>query len=687
MLETPTLVKAALHALEGQGAPSREDLARWYELMHLGRILDDKAPNYLKQAIGWSYHAPCAGHDGIQLAAGLAFRAGQDFLFPYYRDMMTCLAAGLTPEEIILNGISKATDPASGGRHMSNHFAKPAIGIQNVSSLTGNHTQHAVGLARAVKYYGRDSVVFCSQGESSLSEGYCSESINGADREQLPVVFIVQDNGYGISVPKHDQSANDYICDNFSGYSNLKIIKCDGLDLLDSMRAVAEALAYVRTGQGPAMVYAMCVRIGSHSNSDRHELYRDDAERAEAKAKDPLPKFRAFCLAHGLGEDELKAIETENQARYLAAHDKAMAAPNPDPATIHDFVIPEGWISAQYPDGTHHAEGSPVSVITALNQTLKEEFRLNPDTFIWGQDMANKEKGGIFNVSKGMQQEFGEKRVFNAPIAEDFIVGTANGFSRLDDKIRVVVEGAEFADYIWPAAEQIVECSHDYWRSNGQFAPNVTIRLASGGYIGGGLYHSQNVEGWLTTLPGIRVVVPAFADDAAGLLRTALRSRGTTLYLEPKFLYNAKMAQAVVPPDFAVPFGKARVRREGTDLTILAYGTPVHFALEAAAKLEKEGKSAEVIDLRSLSPLDTPAILKSVKKTHRVLIAHEDKVFGGFGGELAAICASECFVWLDAPVERVGSEFTPVGFNRILERAILPNADKVLAAARKVLAF
>ncbi|HJV37646.1 MAG TPA: thiamine pyrophosphate-dependent enzyme [Geothrix sp.] len=687
MLETPTLVKAALNALEGQGAPNREDLARWYELMHLGRILDDKAPNYLKQAIGWSYHAPCAGHDGIQLAAGLAFRAGQDFLFPYYRDMMTCLAAGLTPEEIILNGISKATDPASGGRHMSNHFAKPSIGIQNVSSLTGNHTQHAVGLARAVKYYGRDSVVFCSQGESSLSEGYCSESINGADREQLPVVFVVQDNGYGISVPKHDQSANDYLCDNFSGYSNLKIIKCDGLDLLDSMRAMAEAIAYIRTGQGPAMVYAMCVRIGSHSNSDRHELYRDDAERAEAKAKDPLPRFRAYCLANGLAEEELKAIETENQARYLAAHDKAMAAPNPDPATIYDFVIPEGWVSAQYPDGTHHAEGSPVSVITALNQTLKEEFRHNPDTFIWGQDMANKEKGGIFNVSKGMQQEFGEKRVFNAPIAEDFIVGTANGFSRLDDKIRVVVEGAEFADYIWPAAEQIVECSHDYWRSNGQFAPNVTIRLASGGYIGGGLYHSQNVEGWLTTLPGIRVVVPAFADDAAGLLRTALRSRGTTLYLEPKFLYNAKMAQAVVPSDFAVPFGKARVRREGTDLTILAYGTPVHFALEAAAKLEKEGKSAEVIDLRSLSPLDTPAILKSVKKTHRVLIAHEDKVFGGFGGELAAICASECFVWLDAPVERVGSEFTPVGFNRILERAILPNADKVLAAARKVLAF
>ena len=641
MLDTPTLVKTALHALNGHEGPSREDLCHWYELMHLGRLLDDKAPNYLKQAIGWSYHAPCAGHDGIQLAAGLAFRAGRDFLFPYYRDLLTCLAAGLTPEEIILNGISKATDAAGGGRHMSNHFAKPSIGIQNVSSLTGNHTQQAVGLARAVKTYDRDSIVFSSQGESSLSEGYCFESINGADREQLPVVFVIQDNGYGISVPKRDQSANEHICDNFSGFTNLKIIKCNGLDFPDSMRAMEEALAYVRTGRGPAMVYATCVRIGSHSNSDRHELYRDEAERAEAKAKDPLPRFRAYCLEHGLSEDELKAIEIDNQARYLAAHDKAMAAPNPDPASIYDFVIPEAWVSERYPEGTHHESGETLSLIAALNQTLKEEFRHNPDTYMWGQDMANKEKGGIFNVSKGLQQEFGEKRIFNGPIAEDYIVGTANGFVRLDDKIRVVVEGAEFADYIWPAAEQIVETSHDYWRSNGQFSPNITIRIASGGYIGGGLYHSQNVEGWLTTLPGIRVVVPAFADDAAGLLRTAIRSRGTTLYLEPKFLYNAKMAHAVIPPYFAVPFGKARVRREGTDLSILAYGTPVHFALEAAAKLENEGKSAEVIDLRSLSPLDTEAIVASVKKTHRALIAHEDRVFGGFGGELAAIVASE----------------------------------------------
>lgn len=681
------MVKAALAALTPEVPADPDTLKHLYRLMHLGRVLDDKAPNYLKQAIGWSYHAPCAGHDGIQLALGLSFRAGKDYLFPYYRDLLTCLAAGLTPYEIILNGISKKDDPSSGGRHMSNHFGKPEIGIQNVSSLTGNHTQHATGLGRAVKHYGSDAVVFSSQGESSLSEGYCYEAIVGADKEKLPVVFVIQDNGYGISVPKRDQAANEHLCDNFAGLPNLRIVKCDGLDVMDSLRAMGEAIAYAASGAGPAMVYATCVRIGSHSNSDRHEWYRDEAELAEARAQDPLPRFRAHCLKHGLSEADLQALEAENLAAYNEASDQALRAADPDPASIFDFVVPEGWVSGRYPEGLHHEEGTPITLIQALNQTLKEEFRHNPDTFIWGQDMANKEKGGIFNVSKGMQQEFGKARVFNAPIAEDFIVGTANGFSRFDDKIRVVVEGAEFADYIWPAAEQIVECSHDYWRSNGKFAPNITLRLASGGYIGGGLYHSQNVEAWLTSLPGIRVVVPAFADDAAGLLRTAMRSRGMTLYLEPKFLYNSNLAKAVVPEGFAVPFGKARIRRPGKDLTILAYGTPVHFALEAAEALAKEGVEAEVIDLRSLLPLDTEAIFASVKKTHRALVAHEDKVFGGFGGEVAAQVSETCFPWLDAPVGRVGSTFTPVGFNRILERAVLPSTPKVLDAARKVLAF
>ncbi len=677
-----------LTRVSGHPDVSREELKKWYGLMHLSRVLDDKAPNYLKQGLGWSYHAPCAGHDAIQLALGMTFRPNRDYLFPYYRDLATCVAAGLTAEEILLNGMSKATDVASGGRHMSNHFAKPEIGIQNVSSCVANHAQHAVGLARAIKTYGKDSLVFCSLGESSVSEGYFYEAVNGASREQLPVVFVIQDNGYGISVPKTDQTANPYVSDNFSGFLNLKIVHCDGLDVFDSFRAMREAVEFVRSGAGCAMVYATCVRIHSHSNSDRHELYRTPEELEAARNADPLPRFRRTLIDNGLvNEEEIAAIEARNQQIYEAAADRAKTAPDPDPASIHDFVEPEPWVPKDWPEGLPDGSGESETMVQAINTTLKQEFRANPDTYIWGQDVAYRDKGGVFNVTKGMQQEFGAKRVFNGPLAEDFILGTSDGFSRLNEKIRVVVEGAEFADYFWPAAEQMVEMSHEYWRTNGKYVPNVTIRLASGGYIGGGLYHSQNIEGWLTTLPGIRIVYPAFADDAAGLLRTAMRSRGMTLFLEPKFLYNNPMARAKVPAEFAVPFGKARVRREGKDLTIAAYGTPVHFALEAAKKLEAEGKSVEVIDLRSLVPMDLEVIRRSVQKTSRVVVAHEDKVHGGFGGEIASQIQETAFPFLDAPIARVGSEFTPVGFNRILERAILPNADKVLEAARKTLAY
>jgi 2-oxoisovalerate dehydrogenase E1 component len=667
--------------------PTPDEAKEWFRLMQLGRTLDDKAPNYLKQGLGWSYHAPNAGHDGIQLALGLTFRPGRDYLFPYYRDLTTCLAAGVTAEEILLNGMSKATDVASGGRHMSNHFAKPEIGIQNTSSAVSNHAQHAAGLARAVKYYGRDAIVYCSVGESSTSEGYFYEAVNGASREKLPVVFVVQDNGYGISVPKAEQTANRYASDNFASFGNLTVIHCDGTDAFDSFRAMREAAAFAAAGRGCALVHATCVRIGPHSNSDRQELYRSADELAQARASDPLPRLRRRLIEEELAsEAELAAIEAENALLYEEAADRARAAADPDPGSIFEFVTPEPWAPPSadgLPDGT----GDELSLLQALNTTLKEEFRANPDTFLWGQDVANREKGGIFNVTKGMQPEFGDRRVQNAPIAEDYIVGTANGFSRLDDRIRVVIEGAEFADYFWPAAEQMIELSHEYWRTDGRFSPNVTIRLASGGYIGGGLYHSQNIEGWLTTLPGIRVVVPSFADDAAGLLRTAIRSRGVTLYLEPKFLYNLPAARARVPRDFAVPFGKARVRRTGSDLTILAYGTPVHFALDAAAALEKEGAGVEVVDLRSLVPLDLETILASAKKTGRVLVAHEDKVHGGFGGELVAQIQQHAFPWLDAPVGRVGSTFTPVGFNRILERAILPNTEKLLETAREILKF
>jgi 2-oxoisovalerate dehydrogenase E1 component len=455
------------------------------------------------------------------------------------------------------------------------------------------------------------------------------------------------------------------------------------------MNAMAIAKRHVLDECKPVIVHAHCVRMHSHSNSDRHELYRDKEEITEAMGMDPLVKFKKRLLFTGIfSESELENIDLQAKKEISAAHKKAIMMPDPDPASIMDFVIPEPYRPVNFPEGIHNEEGPHKKLIQALNETLKEEFRLNPDTFIWGQDVANKEKGGVFNVTKGMQQEFGRERVFNGPIAEDYIVGTANGMSRFSEKIRIVIEGAEFADYFWPAMEQFVEMTHDYWRSNGQFASNVTIRLASGGYIGGGLYHSQNIEGALSTFPGIRIVYPSFADDAAGLLRTSIRSEGPTMFMEPKALYNDPLAETFVPEGFEVPFGKARIRREGNDLSIITYGNTTHMSLQVADKIFKEsGRQIEVIDIRSLIPLDKATILASVKKTNRALVVHEDKVFAGFGAEIASMITEEAFEYLDAPVKRVGSTFTPVGFNRILERAILPSTEKISEACKEILMY
>lgn len=684
-----------------QAGVDKETLLAWYKEMDLGRIADTQAANYLKKAMGWSYHAPCAGHEGIQLAIGKSFRRKQDYLFPYYRDLMTCLAAGLTVEEIIWNGLSKDTDIAGGGRHMSNHFAKQEFNIQNVSSLTNNHAQHVAGTARALKYYKKDAVAVFSAGESGTSEGYFYEAVNGATREKTPAIFVLQNNKYGISVPVWDQTANVRVADNFRGFNNLLISYCDGTDVLDSYRAMQEAYEWCSSGKGAAMVHADCVRMGSHSNSDRHELYRTDKELSTVKERDPLRTFGNWLIKVGIAtEDSLKKVHDENVKYFSDVADKAEAAPAANPATIHDFVLADNKIVSQapytfqpddistkfYPFHIPTGKTEGMQFIEGINQTLKEEFRLNANTFIWGQDVAYKDKGGIFNVTKGMQPEFGPKRVFNGPIAEDFILGTANGFTRVDQEtIWCVVEGAEFADYFWPAMEQFIETTHEYWRTRGQFCPNIVVRLASGGFIGGGLYHSQNIEASITPIPGVRIVVPSFADDAQGLLRTAMRTRGFTMYLEPKFLYYSQMAKAMpLAENELVPFGKARLRHEGQHISMITYGTTTHFCLQAAAELEKQGIIADVLDLRSLWPLDEEAVLATIKKTGRALIVHEDKVHAGFGGELAAILSEKAFEHLDAPIMRVGSEFTPVGFSKILEEAILPNPKKVLEAALKL---
>lgn len=668
-------------------------LRRWYQLIHLGRQLDLKAATYVRQAKGWSYHSSCAGHEGIQLILGLSFRQGKDFLFPYYRDMMTSIAAGITIKELIENGLSKASDVASGGRHMSNHFSKPSIRIQNVSSATGNHALHAVGVARAIKKYEGDEIAFASFGDASVSEGFVYEAISGAAREILPVVFVIQNNKFGISVPISEQSANRVVAENFLGFKSVKIVSVDGTNVFDSWRGMQEALDYVTSGSGPAIVHADCVRMNSHSNSDRQELYRSAEEIAEAQRFDPVARLRDYLLTKGeISEEELQYIEKENLSVIEKAAEEVEMEPDPDPATAANFVLPPAYEHPQEDVHAAHEEpsGAPSQTIReAINETLKEEFRRNEHTFLWGQDVASHDKGGVFNVTKGMLQEFGNRRIFNAPIAEDFIVGTADGFARYRNDIWVVIEGAQFADYFWPAMEQLIEISHEYYRTNGQFTPNVVIRLASGGYIGGGLYHSQSLDGTFATIPGLRIAMPSFADDAVGLLRMAMRSKGPTIFIENKFLYNQFFTRSPRPSATHVaPFGKARIRREGSDLSIIAWGTPVHFALRAANKLaEEQHIQAEVLDLRSINPLDTEAIIRTVQKTGRLLVAHEHALFGGFGGEVASIVAEQAFQYLDAPVMRVASKASPVPFARGLERAILIQEDDIHAAALKLASF
>ncbi len=740
-----------------------------WRTLFLGRLIDNEAPNFLRKAMGWSYHAPNAGHDAIQLALGATFRPGKDHLFPYYRDLTTALAAGITAKEAILNGLSRDQDVAGGGRHMSNHFAKPAINIHNVSSCVSNHIQHAAGLGLAVKKYAADSVVYCSFGESSTSEGYVYEALNAISKDRLPVVTVMQDNGYGISVPKRDQSANECLADNFAGLAGAKIWRVDGRDVLACFKAMHEATQYAAKGSGCAIVYAWCARIGSHSNSDNHILYRDETELAEAKAHDPLPIFRKWLIDEaGITEARLSEIEADATAEFHEAREYGEKAPKPDPKTALEFVFPPVFEVAgngvpdpqdkQFVEHFEAKKGMGLTLRQGINAALRREFRDNPDTYLWGQDIANKEKEGIFLVTKGMQKEFGHERVFNAPIAENWIMGAANGFSRYNPKIRVVVEGAEFADYFWPAMDQFVECSHDYYRTRGQFTPNVVIRLASGGYIGGGLYHSQTIEGSLANIPGVRIVYPAFADDAYGLMRTCMKSQGPTLFMEPKGLYNDPRTRAHIPQEFHVPFGKARVRREGTDVVVFSYGNAIHMALKAAEELASaasgagilpaavgserrataggtgnpdgsdrrapemvraadtgdhrssdgggshsheggavdpaqgranpaRGISVAVVDLRSLVPLDEETILEWVKKTGRVVIAHEGPEFGGFGGEVAALIAKKAFKHLDAPIERVGARFSPVPFSTVLEAAVLPQPAWIKQAIEAVAGF
>jgi 2-oxoisovalerate dehydrogenase E1 component len=678
---------------------SPDDLTRAFRIMHTSRRLDDREV-VLKRQNRIFFQISGAGHEAVQTAAGMVLRSGQDWFYPYYRDRALCLALGVTPREMLQQAVGAAADPASGGRQMPSHWGHREHHIVSSSSPTGTQFLQAVGCAEATRF--RDiagEVTLVCSGEGATSEGEFWEALNTACLRALPVLFLIEDNGYAISVPREVQTAGGNVAALTLNFPGLFRQEVDGTDFLASYRTMQAAAAYCREGRGPALVHAQCVRLYSHSLSDDERLYKTTAEREAEAARDPVLLFPKLLIDEGvidrrmLQDITFEIDEEVNRATQEALHDDP-----PDPATaLHhlysDTVDPTSEAFLAAPE----FHGAPATMVDLINAALREEMRRNPEILIFGEDVADctreenlrevKGKGGVFKVTHGLQAEFGARRVFNSPIAEAAIVGRAIGMATRG--LKPVAE-IQFFDYIWPAMMQIRdELATLRWRSNGAFSCPALIRVAIGGYLNGGaIYHSQCGEVLFTHIPGLRVVMPANAIDACGLLRTALRADDPVLFLEHKRLYREPYNRSPHPgADFTIPFGKARVVKPGHSATVIVYGALVQKALLAATQIERRDSSIsiEILDLRTLAPYDWAAIRQSVEKTSRVLIAHEDCLSFGYGAEIAARIADELFSSLDAPVRRVGALDTWVGYHPQLEAAILPQTEKLAAEIDRLL--
>src|ERR1700678_1247612 len=721
-------IKSANKTYEGL---SRAQLIEAYRIMYTSRRVDDREI-LLKRQQKIFFQISGAGHEAVGLAAGFALKPGYDWFYPYYRDRALCLALGATPLEMLLMGVGAAADQQSGGRQMPSHWSFPQFNVVTQSSPTGSQILQAVGCAESGRYFAsrpqaakkgegdyrqfkdvnfqRDEVTYVSLGDGATSEGEFWEALNTASNRKLPVLFVVQDNGYAISVPVEVQTAGGSISRLVSGFPNFHFEEVDGTDPVASYGAFQRAAQYCREGHGPAFIHAHVIRPYSHSLSDDERLYRPDAERERDAARDPVSRTQMFLLREGvLDEKGINDLEKKVEEELQVAVDQALAALPPAPESVMKYVYSpdidpaSAAFDTQAVVGPDSADGKKPAAKTMadlINLTLRDEMKRDERIVIFGEDVADcsreeylkrklvKGKGGVFKLTFGLQNEFGADRVFNSPLAEAAIVGRATGMATRG--LKPVVE-IQFFDYIWPAMMQIRdELTVIRWRSNNGFSCPVVIRVAIGGYLtGGAIYHSQCGESIFTHMPGLRVVFPSNALDAAGLLRTAIRCDDPVLFLEHKRLYRETYGRAPYPgPDYMIPFGKAKVVQPGTDLTVVTYGAVVPRALQAAQKLEREHQvSVELIDLRCLNPFDWDAIAASVKKTNRALIAYEDSLSWGYGAEIAARIADQLFHHLDAPVQRIAATDTFVAYQPILEDAILPQASDLFRAMKELAEF
>ncbi len=668
-------------------ALTQEQLLGAYRTMLAARLIDSKILILLKQGKAF-FHIGGSGHEAAQVAMALAMRPGHDWAYPYYRDLAFSLQYGYSIEEVFLESLHRCGGPSSNGFAMPSHYGHKRLRIVSQSSPTGTQYLQALGTAMGSRWDGTDEVVYVSSGEGATSEGEFQEAVSWAVRGKFPVIFVVQNNGYAISVPASDQMPGGSVYEVLKGYPGLHRYRVDGCDFREMYDVAAEAVATARKGEGPCLIEADTVRLLPHSSSDDQRKYRDPSELEEESRRDPIPRLESFLVERGmLAASDIPGVRKEIQERVNRAAETAEAEGFPDPSEVTTYVYaPERIVPAEGFTEPQHA-GANVVMVDAINHALAEELQRNPRMLVYGEDVAG-DKGGVFTATRGLTAKFGPDRVFNSPLAEASIVGTAFGLAVRGD-YRPVVE-IQFGDYIWPAFMQLRdEVAMLRYRSYNQWSCPLVVRVAVGGYIHGGLYHSQSIDGFFAHIPGIRVVYPSNAADAKGLLKTACRENDPVLFLEHKGLYRQSFAARPEPdPDYLLPFGVAAVRREGDDITVVTWGMLVQRALEAARKLEEsDGASIEVIDLRTLNPLDRETILRSVRKTGKLLIAHEDTLTGGFGAEIAAIVAAEAFERLDAPVVRVAAKDAPVPYAPALESAMLPQESDLLHALEKLLRY